>query len=409
MLISKKSNFLYLYAFALFILSALYGLLLRWNFAFPTKFVDYQRFLQSHSHVAFLGWGYLVTIGSILNYFIKPTSKQLKVYSNLLLVIVVTITLMLISFPLSGYKTFSIVLLSVFGITSYVLSYSLLKDIKGNSIAVKLIKYGIYYYLLSSLATWFLAGVIVTQGKTDLYYNTVYFYLHFLYNGYFAFVLFGLLFKIFEKQNISISRKLKKNFFLYLNIACIPAYALSILWSDVSAVFYLIGFVASILQLISLFFLIKILRQAVKQLNWSSLSKFLLKFALLAYGLKISIQISSAFPFIVEKSLALKHFFIIGYLHLFTLAFMSVLLLLILGKFKIVEFKSIQSKIGIITFLTGVFVTETLLFLQGFLFLNGLKPIEYYNLVLLVFSAVMVIGLLIIFINQFIKKPVLGN
>ena len=127
MLISKKSNFLYLYAFALFILSAFYGLLLRWNFAFPAKFVDYQRFLQSHSHVAFLGWGYLVTIGAILNYFIKPTSKQLKVYSNLLLVIVVTITLMLISFPLSGYKTFSIVLLSVFGITSYVLSYSLLK------------------------------------------------------------------------------------------------------------------------------------------------------------------------------------------------------------------------------------------------------------------------------------------
>tara|TARA_R110001583_G_scaffold84281_3_gene221836 strand:+ start:3594 stop:4817 length:1224 start_codon:yes stop_codon:yes gene_type:complete len=404
MLGTKNNNFIYLYAFSLFIISALYGFLLRWNFTFPTKFVDYQRILQSHSHVAFLGWGYLATIVTIINYFVEIDSKQKKVYQTTLSIIVVTITLMLISFPLSGYKVFSIVLLSVFGITSYVLSYRLLKDIKGNSTAIKLIKYGIYYYLLSSLATWFLAGVLVTQGKTDLYYNTVYFYLHFLYNGYFTFVLFGLLFKIFEKQNISISKKLKKNFFLYLNIACIPAYSLSILWSDVSSFFYVIGFGASILQLISLVFLIKILRQAMKQLNWSSIAKFLLKFVILAYCLKIVIQISSAFPFIVEKTLALKHFFIIGYLHLFTLAFMSVLLLLILGKLKIIELKTILSKIGLGLFILGILVTESLLFSQGFLFLKGLKPIKHYNVGLLVFSAVMVVGLLIVFINQFNKQ-----
>ena len=48
------------------------------------------------------------------------------------------------------------------------------------------------------------------------------------------------------------------NFFIYLNIACIPAYALSILWSKVAPIFYVIGFVASFLQLISLIFLFKI-------------------------------------------------------------------------------------------------------------------------------------------------------
>ena len=404
MLRTKNNNFLYLYAFILFILSALYGLLLRWNFTFPTKYIEYQRFLQSHSHVAFLGWGYLVTIGAILNYFVKPARKQRKVYSRILLVIVITISLMLVSFPLSGYKVFSIVLLSVFGITSYVLSFRLLKDMKGEGIAFKLVKYGIYYYLLSSLATWFLAGVIVTQGKTDLYYNTVYFYLHFLYNGYFVFVLFGLLFKIFETYNIEISKKLQFRFFLYLNIACIPAYSLSILWSGVSSIFHIIGFVASISQLVSLFFLLKIMLKVVEQLKWDSLSKFLLKFALIAYCLKIVIQISSAVPFIVEKSLALKHFFIIGYLHLFTLAFMSVLLLLILGKLNIVRLNQRLSKIGLACFIIGVLVTESLLFLQGFLYLKGYKPIEYYNLLLLIFSAFMVVGLLLIFINRFSQQ-----
>ncbi|MFK5959258.1 MAG: hypothetical protein QM495_10380 [Lutibacter sp.] len=406
MVFIKNSKFLYLYALLLFVLSAIYGVLMRWNFTFPLQFVNYKHLLQSHSHVAFLGWGYITTIAAILTNFVQIQNKYKKIYSITLITILVTITLMLISFPLGGYKTFSIVLLSVFGITSYVLSYRILKDLNGNSIAVKLIKYGIYYYLLSSLATWFLAGVIVTQGKTDLYHNTIYFYLHFLYNGYFAFVIFGLLFKIFENQNIIFSNKNAVNFFIYLNIACLPAYALSILWSHVSSVFYVVGFAASILQFISLVFLLKILRQALKQLKWNSISKFLLKFAMFAYSLKIIIQITSAFPFIVEKSLALKPFFIIGYLHLFTLAFMSVLLLLILNKFQIISFKTKVSKLGIITFLVGVFATETLLFLQGFLFLNRLTPINNYNLLLLIFSICMVVGLLLLFVNQFKKLSV---
>ena len=192
MLLHKKGKTLYIFAFTLFILSALYGLLIRFNFVFPIPSFAYKNFLQSHSHVAFLGWGYIATIAVIIQHYLTELQQKSKVYKVSLFIILITVTLMLISFPLSGYKVFSIVLLCVFGITSYVLSFRLLKDIKGNSVAVKFIKYGIYYYILSSLATWFLAGVLVTQGKTDLYYNTVYFYLHFLYNGYFVFVLFGL-------------------------------------------------------------------------------------------------------------------------------------------------------------------------------------------------------------------------
>ena len=404
MLLNQKSKFLYLYAFALFILSALYGLLMRWNFAFPTKFIPYQNLLQSHSHVAFLGWGYLVIIGAILFYFVSDAAKQHKVYKATLGILLVVIPLMLISFPLGGYKVFSIVLLAVFGLTSYVLSFRMLKDIQGNNTSVKLIRYGIYYYLLSSLATWFLAFVIVTQGKTDLYYNTVYFYLHFLYNGFFVFALFGLLFKIFENQQIIISEKLQKRFFLYLNIACVPAYALSVLWSTDFSWYYIIGFVASVLQFISLVFLLKILKQAFSQINWSFISKLLLKFAMISYIIKIISQILSAFPYIVEKSLGLKPFFIIGYLHLFTLGFLSVLLFLILDQLKKINLNKPTSKVGILLFLSGVFITETLLFLQGFLFLLQFNAIKNYSLILLIFSFLMILGLLVVYINQFSRK-----
>lgn len=404
MLVNKKSKFIYLYALTLFILSALYGLLMRWNFAFPTKFIPYQNLLQSHSHVAFLGWGYLTAIGLIIYYFVSDASKQKKVYKITLAILLVAISLMLISFPLGGYKAFSIVLLAVFGLTSYVLSFRILKDLQGNDTSVKLIKYGIYYYLLSSLATWFLAFVIATQGKTDLYHNTIYFYLHFLYNGFFVFALFGLLFKIFENQKIVISEKLQKGFFLFLNMACIPAYSLSVLWSSDFSLFFVIGFVASVLQLISLGFLIKIIRQAFLQIKWSFISKLLLIFGLISYSFKIISQILSAFPYIVEKSLALKPFFIIGYLHLFTLGFLSVFLFLMAEQLGKINLQKPTSKVGIQLFLTGVFITELLLFLQGFLFMFQFNAIKYYSLILLIFSFLMVIGLLVVYISQFSRK-----
>lgn len=404
MLVNKKSKFIYLYALTLFILSALYGLLMRWNFAFPTKFIPYQNLLQSHSHVAFLGWGYLTAIGLIIYYFVSDASKQKKVYKITLAILLVAISLMLISFPLGGYKAFSIVLLAVFGLTSYVLSFRILKDLQGNDTSVKLIKYGIYYYLLSSLATWFLAFVIATQGKTDLYHNTIYFYLHFLYNGFFVFALFGLLFKIFENQKIVISEKLQKGFFLFLNMACIPAYSLSVLWSSDFSLFFVIGFVASVLQLISLGFLIKIIRQAFLQIKWSFISKLLLIFGLISYSFKIISQILSAFPYIVEKSLALKPFFIIGYLHLFTLGFLSVFLFLMAEQLGKINLQKPTSKVGILLFLTGVLITELLLFLQGFLFLFQFNAIKNFSLILLIFSFLMVIGLLVVYISQFSRK-----
>jgi hypothetical protein len=403
----KNNRTLILYTLFLFILSAIYGLVLRFNFAFPSNIISYKNMLQGHSHVAFLGWGYLVVIGLILKVFLHKSKRDSKVYKITLGIIIATISLMLFSFILSGYKMFSIVLLSIFGLTSYVLSFKLLKDLIGKTIADKLVKYGIYYYLISSLATWFLAYVIVSQGKTELYYNTVYFYLHFLYNGFFVFGLFGLLFKAFENKKISISENYKKYFFVLLNIACIPAYILSILWSSNNLILNIIGFLASILQVISLLFLFKILKQVFKQINWIFISNILLTFSITAYSLKIIAQIVSAFPYFVEKSLALKPFFIIGYLHLFTLAFMSVLIFFLLKESKFINFNKSISKTGIILFILGVFLTEITLFLQGFLILLQLKTIENYTIILFVFSLLIVIGLILIFIGQFKKKAVL--
>jgi len=60
--------------------SAFYGLVLRWNFAFPSTLISYKNLLQGHSHVAFLGWGYLAIIYGIFKLFIPKEKRDLPIY-----------------------------------------------------------------------------------------------------------------------------------------------------------------------------------------------------------------------------------------------------------------------------------------------------------------------------------------
>ena len=390
----------------LFILSALVGLLMRYQMVFPIQLFEHKNLLQGHSHVAFLGWGYFATIGAVFYAFVPTEKWNNRIYKTSLIITILSVFLMLFSFPILGYKAFSIALLVIFGIASYFLSFKLLSDINKSNTSTKFVRFGIYYYLISSLATWFLVYVIIVHGKSNLYYNTVYFYLHFLYNGFFVFALFGLLFFVLEKQQIVISEKYKKLFFIYLNVACIPSYLLSILWSGVSSLYFVVGFIAAILQVFAVYYLLKIVIQASQQWKWSKISELLFYVSFTSFLIKIGCQLASSFPYFVEKSIALKPFFIIGYIHLFTLGFMSTLLFFILNEIKKIEIQTVISKSGIVLFLIGVFCTELILFYQGFAVIYKLPLINNQPMLMLVFSGVIVMGLFFLIVNHFKTKKI---
>ena len=130
------------------------------------------------------------------------------------------------------------------------------------------------------------------------------------------------------------------------------------------------------------------------------MAKYLLSYAMIAFSFKIIAQLLSSFPYFVKKSIALKPYFIIGYLHLFTLAFMSVTLLLILKQANVFNFKSLFAKIGLNLFLVGILLSEILLFSQGGTFLIGISAITYFHIFMLIFSFFIVLGLILIFVNQ---------
>jgi len=378
-----------------FIFSALYGLFMR--FYKITDFIPatYKHILEAHSHVAFLGWGFLAVITLVDYAFLENYANTSKFLKRLYLIMSLTILGMLISFPLQGYHFFSIFFLSVFLITSYLYLWKIWKLLQDKKdIATKFLKTGIHFYFLSSIAVWSIGVISVKLGKQLIYHNTIYFYLHFLYNGFFVFALFGLLYNYILKNKIRINQLYLLRFYQLTLLACIPAYSLSLLWTLMPKYVYVIGFIAGLLQLISLFYLFPIVKKTAQHLN-KKFYKFLFLFVIVSFYIKTILQFLSVFPFFMQKALQLKPFFIIGYLHLFTLSFMSlfiILLLLILPKAKL-------SITGVKLIVIGVFLSEILLFLQGLMLLS-FKGIPFIDILLFIVSAFIPIGILTIHFSR---------
>jgi len=384
-------------ALLFFVISATYGWLLRLQKVYPITNFNYNSFVQAHSHVTFLGWGFLAII-SLLTAIYYPKKINHSVYLYSFWVMVASLVGMLISFPLQGYKVFSIVFLSIFLVTSYIYLWRIYSELKkSRSLSVKFIKTGILYYYLSSLAIWAIAIIAAKFGKNDWYHYAIYFYLHFLYNGFFVFVLFGLLVKYLKNKQINIQKNVLTRFYWLTNSACIPAYALSLVWNDLPSYSIVIGFVAAILQLFSLYYLRKIAYEFWRSINPKiRLIRILTNIIIGAYFLKIGFQFLSAFPSLSYQAVLYKPYFLIGYIHLFTLGFMSLFIFLLYS----IYVKYTLSKIGLYIFLFGVLSTEIVLFTQGILLYTLQKSINNYNFIMLMLSALMPLGLLVVVLPQ---------
>ncbi len=387
----KTLNKPYRIALLFFLVSAFYGLLMRIHKIYPIPEFKYAHFIQAHSHVTFLGWGFLGIISLIMYAFLDHKGIRNRSYRIFYYTMVYSLLGLLVSFPIQGYKLFSIAFLTVFLLSSYVFLGIIWRDLRTDTLmSTRFIKTGIVYYYVSSLAIWAVAIITVNYGKTDLYRNAIYFYLHFLYNGFFVFSLFGLLIRYIENQKIVIKQISISLFYILTNLAVIPAYALSLLWNDVSVYIVSIGFIAVLLQIGSLYFLrpihkvISVAFQSKKNLH------FLVSLVFISYYTKIILQFLSAFPKITQLAVMYKPFFVIGYIHLFTLGFMSVFMLVLYQIYS----GRLLAKVGQIIFVIGIISSELLLFSQGLCYYVMAYNIPHFNLILLLVSSFMPLGLI---------------
>ena len=93
---------------------AFLGMSLRTKYLFEIPIVDYRNLLSSHSHFAFGGWATLILMVLFLSQLIPAALQQKRVYQVLLWGIQLNAAGMLITFPITGYATFSIIFSTAF-------------------------------------------------------------------------------------------------------------------------------------------------------------------------------------------------------------------------------------------------------------------------------------------------------
>jgi hypothetical protein len=376
-------NTLIRFAFFNLLLVSLIGLLMRGVPVLSSFPLEYKNILHGHSHFAFGGWIMPVLLALFLRSFPEIAEKvNYRHWRNIAVLILASAYGMLFSFPVQGYKAVSIFFSTSSIAGGYYMAFVIWKAMKGIELktAHRFIRWGLVYFAISAAGP-FATGPLIVMGKqgTPLYFDAIYFYLHFQYNGFFTFFVLAFLYRMMEQNK---NAKHGAKVFALFNLACIPTYSLSVLWHQPSVLFNVVGGSGALLQAVGLVYLIK----EVKSSQWSkSWTNRLLLFSFAAFVLKIILQVFSALPSVA--SLAYQHRnFVIAYLHLVLLGFISAFFFARIFT-SLQEVKAVKQ--GLSFFLFSFFTTELLLTVNAFSF-----AVPYYTQLLLLFTLFFPLGIL---------------
>ena len=279
--------------------------------SFPLLF---KNVLHAHSHFAFGGWVTPILLWMLLRHFPQLYLVAFVHWKRVAWITVIAAYGMLFSFPFGGYGPASIFFSTLSLAGSFYSAFLCWKATGGSRLSTSalLLRAGVVFLLLSSIGPLATGPLIATgQQGTPLYFNAIYWYLHFQFNGWFTMVVLAIVYKRLESRGIPHHGSTVARMMI---IACLPAFALSLLWMAPPAFVYIIGGGAALLQLAAIPFLIK-------DMNWRR-SGFILRFSIAALVLKLMVQAPSALPFIAAAGYAYRNFFI-AYLHLVLVGFVS--------------------------------------------------------------------------------------
>lgn len=349
-------------ALGYFLLVALLGILLR-LFLIADVPATYRYLVHTHSHVALLGWVY-ISLTSLIYFLFLKEAKIDRLYRGIFWFTQFTILGMLLSFPFQGYALFSIIFSTLFLIASYFFAWMVLKNIPlkfKRRFSFRCIKAALIYMVVSSIGPWALGAIMSTLGSTSIWYKlAIYFYLHFQYNAWFILALIGFLFFILEKQEMAPEGRMFRKFFYLLNGGIILSFFLSVLWTQPSAVFYILAGTGAVLQVLAFWKLFLILARSWKDLKIDPFTSRLLELSGVFLIVKILMQLLSALPYFADLAYTNVDF-VIGYLHWTFLGVVSLAIFAFLEHFKLWK----VNRAGFLLFLAAFFITEWLIFYRG--------------------------------------------
>lgn len=388
--------------FNLLILSVV-GIILRYKIAFSLPWIDQKLLLHGHSHFAFVGWITMALMSLLLMYLSKYGIQDIyKKYKPILIMNLIAAYGMLFSYPLEGNGIFSLSFSILSILTSYLFALLFWKDlnrIPTKSNAHLWFKAALIFNVISSVGEFGLLWMIVNRViHQNWYLSTVYFYLHFQYNGWFFFACMGLLVDLFSFLQ-TVTSKLKMIFWLFCS-ACVPAYFLSALWMPIPTWVFVLVVLSAIAQVIAWVLFIRTVFENLKLIR-TKISKIGLNILLLssvALTIKLLLQLGSTYPPLSQLAFGFRPI-VVGYLHLVLL---GVITLFIFGYMISENFIQVNNscKSGIIIFILGVFLNELLLMLQGAAGLDY-HVVPYSNEMLLAAALIMFTGICLVNRSQF--------
>ncbi|MBK9223805.1 MAG: hypothetical protein IPO23_02480 [Flavobacterium sp.] len=352
---------------------ALIGLLMRYKIGFEFPYLDQKHLQHSHSHFAFTGWISHTLMILMIEFIVKngkrkeENSKNFKKYNSILIANLICAYGMLIFFIIEGYGMFSIFFSTASIVVACVFGYQYCKDLKlldNEYLSVNWFKAAIGFNILSSLGTFVLAYMMATKNiHQDEYLASIYYYLHFQYNGWFFFACMGLFFDFLnlkKSENAFYSNSFKLFF-----VSCFPAYFLSTLWLDLPLWIYILTVIAALIQVFTWFKLLFILIRNKLDIveNYPFFLRYILLFIGFALSVKFLLQLGSTIPTVSQLAFGFRPV-VIAYLHLVLLAIISLFLLFYIYAYHIFYINN-QIKFGIILFSIGVLLNEIVLAIQG--------------------------------------------
>lgn len=376
---------------------AVFGVVLRYKIAFSLPFIDQKFFLHAHSHFAFGGWLTQVLMTFlVLRLCDGPGENSARKYRWVLWGNLACAYGMLISFSIQGYGAISIIFSTLSIFVSYFFGVMYWTD-SSKAGTFRLVHHcfriALIALVISSAGPFTLAYMMATKHiHQNLYLASVYFYLHFQYNGWFFFSCLGLSFSYFLK-NKSLPASANTIFILFAG-ALLPAFLLSILWAHIPAWCYALAVAAVMAQVVAWFLFIRDLKKNLTQLKKTVtvLVQRLLLLSGLALSVKLLLQAGSVIPSLSKLAFGFRPI-VIAYLHLVLLGVISLFIIgysLAQGYFSITRF----TRTGIIIFASGIVLNETVLMIQGISALDYIA-IGGVDLLLFVIAIILFLGAVI--------------
>lgn len=369
------------------------GLALRFSFL-ESIGLNYRFLTHAHSHVAMLGWVYLMIYTLYVHYFIPDKNP---IYNRLFWVTEFAVIGMMLSFPFQGYAAISITFSTLHIFCSYYFVYLIWKHHKTKSLVInRLLKASLLFMVLSTIGVWCLGPAVSMLGQASAFYQiAIQFFLHFQFNGWFLIAVIAVFFHLLQIED----SKLFRQFFWLLIASTVLTFALPIQWFAPHDALLFINGIGVLLQLVTLYTFLKLIKPKLQSVlkNETKLLLYLYSFALLCFVLKVLFQSLSILPEF-SKVVYNHRNFVIGFIHLLMLGTISGFLYSYILKSGLLSYKK-SLFIGIYSFLLGFLLTELLLLIQGVMYYFGSGILSNYYRFLFICSLFLPLGIGFILFN----------